>query len=87
MELYELAVLVRKESDLSAAKDLLEAAGAKIEKETTWGKKDLAYPISKETAAFYYFLDISLDSSKIKDLKNKMNFDEKILRYLLLKKD
>lgn len=87
MGLYELAVLVRKEADLESVKELLNGAEAKVEKENNWGKRDLAYPIGKDTSAFYYFLDVTIDPSKIKELKTKMNFDERVLRYLLLKKN
>ncbi|MFW5704131.1 MAG: 30S ribosomal protein S6 [Patescibacteria group bacterium] len=87
MSTYELAVLVRKEADLENVKKLLSSANATIEKEDAWGKRELAYPIKKETQAYYYFLDVTVDGGAIEELKQKMNFDEKVLRYLLLTRD
>ncbi len=87
MSTYELAVLVRNEADMDAVKKLLSSLDGKIVKETAWGQRDLAYPIEKETTAHYYFLDVEIERTKIAEFKQKMNFDEKVLRYLLLKRD
>lgn len=84
---YELAVLVRSEADFSVVKDLLNQYEVSVEKETPWGKRPLAYPINKESEAYYYILDLKMDGSRIEELKKKMNFDEKVLRYLLLKRE
>ena len=85
MNTYELTVLVRNEADVNTVKKLLEQNEATVSKEEKWGKRDLAFPIEKETSAFYFTYNVSIDGDKIEDFKKKMNFDDKVLRYLLLK--
>ncbi len=84
MNAYELTVIVRTEKDADAVKAIIKEFDAKVEKEQKWGKRDLAYPIKKETSAFYFTYQIGADPKTISDMKKKMNYDEKIIRYLLL---
>jgi len=56
-------------------------------KEDYWGRRDLAYAIKSKNNAFYSVFTFTMDSSKVKDLTNSLNLNEKILRYLLVKLD
>jgi small subunit ribosomal protein S6 len=86
MNKYELTVMVRNEGDVENVKKLLDTYEGKITEEKKWGKRELAYPIKKETSAFYFTYQMEVDRSNIFDFKKKLNFDEKILRYLMLKR-
>jgi small subunit ribosomal protein S6 len=86
MNNYELTVLVRNEADMDPVRKLLEGYEAKVTDETKWGKRDLAYPIEKETSAYYFTLQLGIAPNHIAEFKQKMNFDEKVLRYLMLKR-
>lgn len=85
MNTYELTVLVRNEADVNTVKQLLESFEASVKKEEKWGKRDLAYPIGKDTSAFYFTYTLEIDGTRIEDFKQKMNFEEKVMRYLMLK--
>lgn len=87
MENYELTFLVNDAADAKEVKTTLESYKGKITNENAWGKRALAYPIGKATSAEYFTYNISIDSAQIEEFKTKMNFNEKIIRYLLLKED
>ncbi len=88
---YELIVLVKPTSEkiaqetYSSVKKLLASKGTKIKKESEWGKKALAYPIQKQSEAFYYLWDFSLDGKEIGGLGEKIKNSEGVLRHLLVK--
>ena len=84
MEKYELTFLLRKSDDAEKIKKLLASEGGKIIKEEKWGEKTLAYPIKKSNTAFYFSYILEMPKDKIASLRKKLNFEEKILRYLLL---
>ena len=91
--IYELAVLYRNDSEEGVEKagvklkKLLLEAGAKILKEEVWGKRQLAYPVRKETHAFYVFYDLEMDCSQPAKLESVFNITEEILRYQFHKPD
>lgn len=87
MENYELTFLVNEAGDAKEIKSTLDFYAGKIIKENAWGKRALAYPIGKLTSAEYFTYTIQIDATKVKEFKTKMNFNEKIVRYLLLKED
>lgn len=82
---YELTLLLEKEADLKNIKEIITLLQGKIEKEESWGEKLLAYKIGKHRKAFYFHLIISIERKNLKELKQKLNFETKIIRYLLLK--
>lgn len=84
MSKYELTFLLKKNEDAEIVKKLLASEEGKIIKEEKWGEKTLAYPIKKNTTAFFYNWQIEIPAEKINNLRKKLNFEEKILRYLLL---
>ena len=50
-------------------------------------KKKLAYPIGKVKNTYYDVINFELEPSKIANLEDKLRFKEKILRYLIIKKE
>lgn len=84
---YELTFLLPEKEEVKSVKDILLSEKAKIEKEEGWGQKTLAYPIKKLERAFYFLWSIDIDDKRISEVKKKLTFNEKLLRYLLLKKD
>jgi len=83
---YELTFLLKEEAELKNIKELVELFG-KIIKEERWGEKTLVYPIKKNSHAYFYNFFIEIEKTKITELRKKLNFNEKLLRYLLLIKD
>ena len=85
MTKYELTLLLPEEAEVKNIKELITILKGKIEKEDTWGKRNLAYPIKKAASAFYFHWLIDIDHGNVNELKKKLNFNEKLIRYLLLK--
>lgn len=85
MNKYELILLLDEEKQVDEFKKLLESLKAKVVTQENWGKKSLAYSIKKKSSAFYTHFILDLDQSNAQDLKKKLNYDEKLLRYLFLK--
>jgi len=84
---YEFTFLLAKENkeELEGIGKLLTSLGAKIEKKTKWGNKELSYPIKGNLSAFYYHWQLAIPREKIINLKKKLGYRTKLLRYLLLK--
>jgi len=84
---YELTFLLNDEEELKNIKTLIESFSGKILKEEKWGRKSLAYPIKKnETANFYNWM-LEVEKKNIQELRKKLNFNDKLIRYLLLQKE
>ena len=69
MKNYELTVLIHPDLEMNLEpatakiKNLIEENGGKISKETNEGKKKLAYSISGQDFAVYYFYELELPAS------------------------
>lgn len=84
MSIYELTFLLSSEEELKNIKDLLKSMSIEVVKEQTWGKRQLAYSINKLKSASYYNWTIQLENKDVKELRKKLNFSGKVMRYLLL---
>ena len=84
MTKYELTFLLNTEEETKIVKDLITSLKGEIATENKWGKKTLSYPIGKNKFAFYFNYQINIDKKNIQELKKKLNFEDKIMRYLLL---
>ena len=62
---------------------IVKYEGTIIEEED-WGLRDLAYQIQKNKKAFYKFFQIEIEGSKIQEIKESLNKQEQILRYLFV---
>lgn len=85
MAQYELTFLLNEEAELKNLKALITSLEGKVTKEDKWGERELAYPIKKNSSAVYYNWQLSIDEGKINEFKKKLNFTDKMIRYLLLK--
>ena len=81
---YEFVFLLNEEKELKLIKELLISFGGKLSQEDNWGEKTLSYPIKKNRTAKFYHWIIELEKSKIKEFKTKLNFNDKLIRYLIL---
>ncbi len=67
----------------NAVKDQVTTLGGKVLNSDFWGKRKTAYPLEKDTEAFYEVSTFELDSSKISKMKTKLNLIEGLTRYLI----
>ena len=88
---YELTIVLPAEDKKllsevkKLVKDFVDKVKGKVEKEESWGVKDLAYPINKQTKGLYEFFVLELDTEKQPELHKLINLKEGILRYLFVR--
>lgn len=82
---YEFVFLLNEEEELKKIKEFVSSVSGELLKESSFGKKQLAYKIKKNSEAFMYGWELEMEPAKLKEFKKKLSFNEKILRYLLLK--
>ena len=87
MNQYELALLVIKESDVDAVKDYVTKLSGKILKSDVWEKRRLAYSIRHNDTGIYVFLHIEIDIKQVTELRKRLQFNDVLLRFLLLSID
>ena len=81
---YEIGFLVVNEEDAQDILKSLEAHKAQILKDGKTRKVRLAYPIKKETAAFFGYIQFALESASVKPLSEKLKLNRKVLRYFII---
>ncbi len=91
---YELVLVI--DPDLTGAdqkklvskvKKIIEELKGKVEKTDEWGKREFVYPIKKKDLGYYFLLVMKLPSTAPTQVENKLKLEEKIIRYLLVKKE
>lgn len=95
MRQYELTVLIHPDLEmnpqpaLDKVKKVIEDAGGKITKEVNEGKKRLAYKISGQEFAVYYYFEVDLpdESGKVKKVTDTLDIADELLRHLLVTVD
>ena len=91
MSEYEIVLLLTPQLSEQQAEDFVGTfksdmlKGAKITFEDFWGKKNLAYPINGETAAFYAVVHCEFDGSGLIALEEEMRLNKNIIRHLITK--
>ena len=84
--MYELILLLEKEEDLKKVEETISQKGGKIENKEKWSERLLAYPIKKKNKAIYFIITLSMNKKNVLPFKRKLDFNENIIRYLLLVK-
>lgn len=72
---------------LKNIEDILKEFGAKVTNKDDWGEKHFAYRIGQLTKGHYHIWTCAGDDIKIKELKNRLNIEDGLIRYLILKVD
>lgn len=91
---YELVVVMSPdiaEEDVPAALERVSGAvtsrGGEVVDTRPWGRRRLAYSISRHTEGNYVISQIRLDPGRAHELEGHFNISEEILRHLLVRKD
>ncbi len=93
MKNYELTVLFHPDLEmnidpaLDKVKKIIETAGGSITKEENDGKKRLAYTISGQEFALYYYFELTLPADAPAKISSALNINDETVRYLLVKTD
>ncbi len=93
MKRYEIIFIVLSDVPKDQIDDIIERYKGivsslkgiviKVEK---WGTKKLAYKIEKQGRGFYVLMDFAGEVAVIRELERNLKFDDKVLRYLTVKK-
>jgi small subunit ribosomal protein S6 len=87
---YELMVLLHPdleidvEAPITKIEALVQAAGGKVLKRDNWGKKRLAYRITRQDFAIYVYFELALAPEKVQEIDSAILITEEVLRHILV---
>jgi small subunit ribosomal protein S6 len=92
---YEIAVVVRLESNEEATNDAINQVKAWIEADDqgnitnldAWGRRRLAYEIDGQREGYYIIMTVDLDPDALDELERNLRLAESVLRYLVIRPD
>ena len=93
MNQYEVAVLYHPdlEIDLGKASSRVEKIftdnGGKVVNADNWGKRKLAYPITKNDYAVYVFYTVELPPTNVQKVETTLNITDEVVRFLITRPD
>ena len=91
MRHYEIVFLVHPDQSeqvpamIERYKSLIEGNGSgKIHRLEDWGRRQLAYPISKVHKAHYVLMNLECDQKALDELTGAFRFSDAVLRHLVV---
>ena len=91
MKKYEAVFIldIRKADDEGAAfsrefAELVASLGGNMVETTPMGRRQFTYEINKRKAGIYFDFVFELETSKVRDIKEKYKLDERVLRNMIL---
>ena len=89
---YELTVVLsgkataaKKKTIKEKVEKLIKILKGKVSKYEDWGKIDLEYKINKDESGNFLHFNLELNTEDIKSFKEKLNLEESVIRYLLVR--
>jgi small subunit ribosomal protein S6 len=90
---YELILILHPDLDENAVSEVIKRvtgwisdAGGSVAKSDLWGKRQLAYPIRKQTQGQYVLFQASMAPKSGAALERNLRLTEPIMRYMLTSK-
>ncbi len=65
----------------------LEKAGGVVHRFEDWGRRQLAYPISKVHKAHYVLMNIECSQEALDEIESAFRFNDAVLRNLIVRRD
>jgi len=93
MRHYEIVVLVHPDQSeqvpamLERYKGMIAAGGGAVHRVEDWGRRQLAFPITKIHKAHYVLLNIETDQKTLAELTGAFRFSDAVLRHLVVSMD
>lgn len=94
MNVYETMLILKpqmedkdKEKILTGIRNIISSADGEVKTIDTWGSKKLAYPVKRETKGEYYLLNFLAPQKTIKDMRQYLELNDYVLKYLTTKKE
>ena len=90
MRKYELMTVLSTEEDkFKAASDAVRSVlanfGAKIDKEESYGDRDLTYVIEKQKRGRFVLFTVSANPAKITEIESQFKLTQNLLKWLFVK--
>lgn len=89
---YNLTVVIdgkmtpaKRKGVLEGLEKLISTLKGKIEKVEDLGEKELAYTIKKANIGYFFNFKLNLETANTKNLLSKLQLDDNLLRYLLVR--
>lgn len=89
---YELMFILKpdvaeeeQKAEVDKIKKLITTNKGEVVKEEVWGQRVLAYPIKHFSEGVYHLLNFKSTPAKIKELEKKLNLDDEVLRFLIVR--
>ncbi|MDD2768960.1 MAG: 30S ribosomal protein S6 [Methylococcus sp.] len=93
MRHYEIVFMVHPDQSgqvqamIDRYRTIIEGAQGRIHRLEDWGRRQLAYPISKLHKAHYVLMNIECDQTTLEELESGFRFNDAVLRSLTIKRD
>ncbi len=55
--------------------------------QNVWGQRRLAYPIENNSDGYYILFDAKLDPHRLADIERNMQYNDDVLRYMIVRKE
>jgi small subunit ribosomal protein S6 len=88
---YESMIILKPQLNQDEAAQANDAAvsivtdnGGELIKTDVWGKRQLAYPINKQTEGYYFINYFKADADNIKAIQRLYNINDSILRFIII---
>ncbi|MCU7918498.1 MAG: 30S ribosomal protein S6 [Candidatus Thiodiazotropha sp. (ex Dulcina madagascariensis)] len=93
MRHYEVVFLVHPDQSeqvpamIERYRSGIETKGGAIHRLEDWGRRQLAYPISKIHKAHYVLMNIECDGEALNELESAFRFNDAVIRNLIIRRD
>jgi len=93
MRHYEIVFLVHPDQSeqvpamIERYKGMIAAGGGRVHRLEDWGRRQLAYPLSKVHKAHYVLMNIETDQKTLDELTGAFRFSDAVLRHLVVNFD
>jgi small subunit ribosomal protein S6 len=93
MRHYEIVFLVHPDQSeqvpamLERYKSMIAAGEGAVHRLEDWGRRQLAFPITKVHKAHYVLMNVECDSKTLNELTGAFRFSDAVLRHLVIKMD
>jgi small subunit ribosomal protein S6 len=93
MKHYEIVFLVHPDQSeqvpamIERYRSTIEAGNGRIHRLEDWGRRQLAYPISKVHKAHYVLMNIECPTEILRELESAFRFNDAVIRNLIIARD
>jgi small subunit ribosomal protein S6 len=93
MRHYEIVFLVHPDQSeqvpamIERYRGLIAADGGAVHRLEDWGRRQLAFPISKMHKAHYVLMNVECSGKALEELTGAFRFSDAVLRHLVVKMD